>query len=107
MDKEYQIEGAKMTYRMPKEVDHHKTMILRNQLDRLIEAHQIRELVLDFSETDFMDSSGIGVIIGRTKTMKFFGGTVEAVNLSAQIKKICRASGLHRMINIREGEGND
>ncbi len=107
MEREYQIEGAEMTYRMPKEVDHHKAVILRDQMDRLIEAHQIRRLVLDFSETEFMDSSGIGVVIGRAKTMKFYGGTVEAVHLGERIQKICRASGLHRMITIKEEDGND
>ena len=54
-----------------------------------------------------MDSSGIGVIIGRTKTIGFYGGKVEAVNLSAQVKKIRCASGLHRLINIREVAEND
>lgn len=106
MEHEYQIEGVRMTYRMPKEVDHHQAKELTNTVDRLIEMHQIRELVFDFSDTEFMDSSGIGVIIGRSRKLGFLNGSVAAVHLNEQMDRIFLASGLNRIINIREVSEN-
>ena len=69
----YKVEGACLIYQMPAEVDHHVAKDMCRELDRLVETYRIKELVLDFSRTEFMDSSGIGVIIGRSKTMHFYG----------------------------------
>lgn len=102
MEQHYTIEGIKMVYFMPKEIDHHQAEELNKKMDYLIETNQIRNLILDFSNTEFMDSSGIGVIIGRSKKISYFGGEIYAVNLSERMKKIFLASGLHRIIDIKE-----
>lgn len=85
---------------MPKEVDHHCAEQLRKEADLLIGAYHIRKLVFDFSETEFMDSSGIGVLIGRCKNMGYSGGEVTAEHLNERIKKIFIVSGLHKMIQV-------
>ena len=66
----------------------------------LIGAYHVRRLVFDFRETEFMDSSGIGVIIGRCKSMGFSGGEVAATNMNERVKKIFMVSGLQKLIRV-------
>lgn len=100
MDCKYQLKDGCMRISMPKEVDHHCAEQLRKEADLLIGAYHIRKLVFDFSETEFMDSSGIGVLIGRCKNMGYSGGEVSAEHLNERIKKIFIVSGLHKMIQV-------
>ena len=58
---------------------------------------------LDFSGVEFMDSSGIGMMIGRCKNMDFTGGEVRAEHMNGRIRKIFLLSGLHKMVKIEEG----
>ena len=83
---------------MPKEVDHHYATQLRKEADLLIGAYHVRRLVFDFAETDFMDSSGIGVLIGRCRNMSYCGGSVKAQHMNDRIQKIFRISGLHKLM---------
>ncbi|MBR4026666.1 MAG: STAS domain-containing protein [Lachnospiraceae bacterium] len=98
----YEIDGASMHYYMPKELDHHIAQSLCKELDHLVEAYCIKELILDFSETGFMDSSGIGVLIGRSKTMYFHGGSIQAIHLSSRVQKIFQAAGLEKIISMKK-----
>ena len=61
----YQVEENCLTIFLPSEVDHHNAEKIRRKSDRLIEKHHIKCVIFDFGETNFMDSSGIGVIMGR------------------------------------------
>lgn len=56
--------------------------------------------MFDFENTKFMDSSGIGVIIGRYKKISYFGGKIFAVNADARIKRTLMICGLHKVIEI-------
>lgn len=98
MDNRYEIRDGSLRVFMPRELDHHEAGKLRAQTDLLIENYQIRQLVFDFSQTEFMDSSGIGVIIGRCRNMGYFGGEVVAQNLNGRVQKIFTISGLHKII---------
>ena len=98
----YQVNGQVLTFYMPKELDHHVAKELCLQLDVLIESHVIKELILDFKETEFMDSSGIGVIIGRGKNMQFRGGKICASNMGKRVRMIFESAGLERMVEVRE-----
>ena len=83
---------------MPKELDHHNSEIIRKKADRIIETRNINMIIFDFENTEFMDSSGIGVILGRYKNMKFSGGTVEAEHVNERIRKIFAMSGMEDLI---------
>ena len=83
---------------MPKEVDHHNAEQLKKEADLLIGAYHIQKLIFDFAGTEFMDSSGIGVILGRYKNMKLSGGHVYAVHLNERMKKIFAMSGMEHLI---------
>lgn len=98
----YQVSGHAINYHMPKEVDHHVAQKLCKELDMLIEAYQIKELTLDFIETEFMDSSGIGVVIGRSKTLRFRDGKLYVRNLNHRIDAIFRAIGLYKVADLKE-----
>lgn len=100
MDCKYQLKDGCMRISMPKEVDHHCTEQLRKETDLLIGAYHVRKLIFDFARTEFMDSSGIGVLIGRCKNMGYNGGEVLAEHLNERIQKIFVVSGLHKMIKI-------
>ncbi len=78
--------------------DHHEADRLKQEADFFIETGQVKTLVFDFAGTEFMDSSGIGVIIGRSRKMGYFGGEVYAEHLSGRILKIFKVSGLHTLI---------
>ena len=98
----YKMRGNSLIYEMPKELDHHVSQELCQRLDMLVEMNMILELVLDFSKTEFMDSSGIGVIIGRNRTMQFRKGKLSVMHLGERVNTIFRAAGLHRIIEVKE-----
>lgn len=67
MELQYQITKEQLMVPMPKEVDHHIAKTISREIDFLIDSWHVRKLIFDFAETDFMDSSGIGVLIGRKR----------------------------------------
>jgi stage II sporulation protein AA (anti-sigma F factor antagonist) len=80
------------------ELDHHSAMQTRESLDRLISMYQDTDLVLDLKNLSFMDSSGLGVIIGRYKKLKSSGRSLYVTNPSRQIDKVMNVSGLYSII---------
>ena len=98
--KHYCMESGKLIYQMPKEVDHHVAKELSAELDRLKETYGIHEVKLDFSQTEFMDSSGIGVIIGRSKRMRFRSGVLLATGVGKRVDTILRSAGLYQLLKV-------
>ena len=88
--------------KLPEEIDHHTSAYNSENADRLILAKQVSNVVFDFEDTRFMDSSGIGVIMGRYRKISCFGGKVFAIHADRQIKRILTMSGLTRIIEIME-----
>lgn len=102
MQHKYEKNGIQMRYMMPKEVDQHIANDVRIFLEQMIAAEQVRELIFDFSETEFMDSAGVGVIIGRCRTLSYYNGKVYATNIGERVDKIFRASGLYKIVECKE-----
>lgn len=98
METYFELKERRLTVQMPKELDHHQAGQLRMEVDMLIDAYQVQNLTFDFAKTEFMDSSGIGVIIGRCKNIGYCGGEVSAKNLNGRLEKIFMVSGLHKLI---------
>ena len=65
---EYQVQENCLTIYLPAEVDHHNAEEMKRKADKLIDRNHIKYVIFDFENTDFMDSSGIGVIIDRKST---------------------------------------
>ncbi|MCM1284444.1 MAG: anti-sigma factor antagonist [Muribaculaceae bacterium] len=106
MDLEYQMNEETLVVPMPREVDHHAAKSMSREIDFLIDSWHVRELVFDFADTEFMDSSVIGVMIGRSRTMEMYGGEIYAVNLGERAKMIFVKSGLDKIIRTNySGEG--
>ncbi len=82
------------------ELDHHSAGELREQLDSKIITEGISKLVFDLSDLVFMDSSGIGVIIGRYKLIKSLGGEVYIVSTSKNVDKLLSLSGIPDIIKV-------
>lgn len=100
----YQVQENCLTIFLPNELDHHNAEKIRRKADRMIEKHHIKCVIFDFQETNFMDSSGIGVIMGRHRIVKLLGGEVWAVNANERMKKILLMSGVTKIIQIYEEE---
>lgn len=99
-DQEFAVIDDYLCIRMPKEVDHHSAASIRECADRLILDDKVKNIVFDFEGTTFMDSSGLGIIIGRYKKISCFGGKVYAINTSERIGRILKASGMSSVIEI-------
>ena len=102
MEAAYRKEADCMIVPMPREVDHHVAGNMSREIDLLAESWHVHRIVFDFAGTDFMDSSGIGILIGRKKTMDMHAGKVTAVNLGERVYKIFEKSGLFQIISLEE-----
>ena len=80
------------------DLDHHTVTLLRDYSDRLIEAGNIRHIVFDFTDVDFMDSSGIGLIMGRYKKVMLLGGKAAVSDVGEMVNRIFGLSGLYKII---------
>ena len=98
----YQVQENCLTIFLPSEIDHHNSEELRRESDHLIERNHIRYVIFDFKETDFMDSSGIGVIMGRYRRIFMLGGEVCAVHVNERMRKILTMSGVTKIMQIYE-----
>ena len=79
------------------EIDHHCAQPMRTEIDEKITAYQPEVLVLDFAGVTFMDSSGIGLIMGRHRSMESIGGEVIVRNPPQHIRRVMRLSGMERI----------
>ena len=80
------------------DLDHHAVTFLRERSDKLIEAGDVKHVVFDFKDVDFMDSSGIGLIMGRYKKVMFIGGRALVSNVGRSVDRIFKISGLYKII---------
>lgn len=75
---------------------------LRTELDRLIDENPGKELILDFSNVNFIDSSGLGVLLGRYKKIYSKGNKIYIKDVQPQVKRILELSGITRLINVTD-----
>lgn len=85
-------------FKISGELDHHTAQEVKDKLDRAIASSGARDIVLDFKNLRFMDSSGIGVLLGRYKLIKKKGGRIYVKNVSPQVDKIFTVSGLYQVL---------
>ncbi len=98
----YAIIENYLMIRMPEEIDHHRAVLISRTADDYIAHSKIVNIVFDFEDTKFMDSSGIGVIMGRYKKISCFGGKVFAINTSRRIRQLLAVSGMQKLVTIME-----
>lgn len=86
------------------EIDHHTTADVRDRIDDAIKYKKPTHLIIDFRNVTFMDSSGIGLVMGRYRLIKSIApmSTMEIKNVTMQSKKIMELAGLGRLAIIKE-----
>ena len=99
-----QVQENCLTSYLPREVDHQNAEESKREADAVVDRNHIKYVIVDFEKTDVMDSSGIGVIMGRYKTVSLIGGEVWAVHTNARVKKILTLSGVTKIMQIYEEE---
>ena len=87
-----------LVVRLSGELDHSEATRLRADIDALIRETGTRRLILDLNGLDFMDSSGIGLIIGRYKLMARRGGSVAVLGPDARVDRLFRMAGLYQLV---------
>lgn len=86
------------------EIDHHIAGGLRHDIDGELEFYGAKDLVFDFSGVEFMDSSGIGMVLGRYKKIHAGGGTVTIRNANRLVKQILDMAGVFTLMEYEEPE---
>ncbi len=86
------------------ELDHHSVRSIRQEIDNNIAALTITELILDFGAVTFMDSSGIGLIMGRYKLISDMGGKLVIANTPTHMKKVMKVAGLDRLATMNDNK---
>lgn len=96
---DFSVRKRTLLIRFHSDIDHHNAVQIRTKADRLIERGDLRNIVFDFGEVHFMDSSGIGMIMGRYKQVIFHGGKIAACRVSGEVDRILKISGLYRVMD--------
>ena len=97
---DFKSKGKLLVVELSGELDHHSAQEVRTKIDDRLDRQDIKKLIFDFSEVSFMDSSGIGVIIGRYKKLSIRNGVVVIANVSGSIKRIFELSGIFKIIKV-------
>ncbi len=101
MNSKYIKEDKLLVLELLEEIDHHGVEKIRRKADDEITKYMPRKVVLDFNNVSFMDSAGIGMVLGRYKIVNMLGGTLEMENVSTPLRKIFDMSGITKICPIR------
>ena len=104
------FDGQELKIKLRGEIDHHSAAAVRVSMDDMIRSRVPKKLVLDMSGVDFMDSSGLGLIMGRYTLMQSLGGEVCVLDPSPATERIMNLAGMERIIKVQKstrGERND
>ena len=96
------MKNGVLTARLHGELDHHSAAAARDTIDDTARRMHPHTLRLDFSELTFMDSSGIGLILGRLRLVSTWGGKVIVTNVSPQLQKMIELAGIPRLVEVRK-----
>ncbi|WP_027724412.1 anti-sigma F factor antagonist [Tuberibacillus calidus] len=99
-----EIKQEVLCIRLEGELDHHTADILRERVTEALNQHLIRHILLNLERLEFMDSSGLGVILGRYKEIAAMGGEMVVCSISAPVKRLFEMSGMFKIIRFEEDE---
>ena len=98
MESFYKKEDKQLIFKLQEDIDECSVQKIRRKLDNEIERYMPKEIIFDFNNVSFMDSAGIGLIIGRYKLANMLGGKVQVANMTAPVRKIFEMSGIQKII---------
>lgn len=100
MKVEHFLEEKILKILITEEIDHHSASCIRTRLDYEIARFRPKKVIIDLEKVGFMDSAGVGLMIGRYKTTQTYGGSMEIENASPKLMKIFEMSGLPKIIEF-------
>ena len=100
----FETTGTCLNIKLPEELDHPASELIRRESDRIMGKIYIRTICFDFGNTVFMDSSGVGLIMGRYRALGMRSGCMKACHVSGYIEKLLRLSGVSKFLEL-EKEG--
>ena len=90
----------RLIFVLEEDIDEYYAQKIRRRIDNEIERYMPKEVIFDFSNVSFMDSAGIGMLIGRYKVIKMLGGLLEVQNCNRQVYKVFELSGILKIIPV-------
>lgn len=93
----FEENGETLIIYLPGELDHHMAGVIREKTETLFICKKIRDVVFDYTNTHFMDSSGIGLVMGRYREVRYLKGDVYIVGVNDKVARILDISGLYRV----------
>ena len=102
MELKFYEEDKLLVFKITDEIDDCNVQKIRRRADYEIERYMPRKVIFDFDSVTFMDSSGIGLLIGRYKFTNMLGGKLEVANLTQNVRKIFEMSGILKLIPVTE-----
>ena len=102
MESKFYEDKKMLVFKITDEIDDCSVQKIRRRADYEIERYMPRKVIFDFDSVTFMDSAGIGLIIGRYKFTNMLGGKLEVANLTQSVKKIFEMSGILKLIPVTE-----
>lgn len=91
----------RLTIALSGEIDHHNASVLRIEADEAIQKSLSPTVTLDFREVSFMDSSGIGFVLGRYRIVESYGGSIEVINLSNRLYMMMKLAGIEKLMKLK------
>ena len=104
---EYEKRGDALIVHVLGEIDHHSAVEVRTGIDERILTERAERVLLELSAVDFMDSSGLGLIMGRFALVKQYGGTLSVLDPSPAVVKMMRLAGMERMVTVLRTKGKE
>lgn len=99
-----EVKKQVLCIRLSGELDHHTSENLREQINEVIENNDIVHIILNLEKLSFMDSSGLGVILGRYKQIKLKQGEMVVCSISPAVKRLFEMSGLFKIVHLESSE---
>lgn len=96
----YQVIDHCLMVKLPQEVDHYQATYICREADNFLLRPDVCHVVFDFEDTEFMDSSGIGILMGRYKKITPLGGKIYVINVGKQIRRILDLSGMSKLVEV-------
>lgn len=97
----FEVKDKNLIVNFHGELDHHTAEEIRKEIDGIYSMRMLNNIILDLQNLNFMDSSGIGLIMGRYKLVNENNGRIFLVNVGSRVEKILKMSGILKIVNIR------
>ncbi|WP_096270513.1 anti-sigma F factor antagonist [Paucisalibacillus globulus] len=104
LDFSFEVKEEVLIVRLSGELDHHEAEGLRDEWKEMLYHNSVKHVILNLEKVSFMDSSGLGVILGRYKEVLQLGGQMVVCSIPPSIKRLFEMSGMFKIIRLEENE---